>query len=467
MGIDNRLRISWLVVIAAIVGILAGIGVSIMNLCHSKKEKLILETNSKIVRSLYDLNAISTQDSVVVSANSSCTMFSIIKNGVIKDYPIRVEDVVDVQYKAMYEIRDTAKWTLNALYTLFCEKMGMEKEDMPVKFSVTDSTGCVLDSLNIGYVSPWFRIEAKPVALGLLEKRILKMELMFPLRQFWEESRDMFILLGGILVWMVACIMVLIFTLRRERERSVGQHLFVDTVVHNLRSPLDFITMAQGIILQKYAFGMEEKHVQLLEGIQERGRDMERAINRLLTLSDVLHRIVIYPQEVDLRMMLEKFKTLGFVKIPTGKNVRFTVRCDMQDPVIWADAVYLPVVFENLIGNAIKYSGDEVSIDMVCQEDGAWVMIRVKDNGMGISQNGLKHIFEVYYREPVVREDKGKRGFGVGLSFVYSAVKAHDGKIRVKSTLGAGTEFVIILPRKSWKKKWMFCTRRMIRKWRN
>ena len=100
--------------------------------------------------------------------------------------------------------------------------------------------------------------------------------------------------------------------------------------------------------------------MQLLEGIQERGRDMERAINRLLTLSDVLHRIVIYPQEVDLRMMLEKFKTLGFVKIPTGKNVRFTVRCDMQDPVIWADAVYLPVVFENLIGNAIKYSGDEV-----------------------------------------------------------------------------------------------------------
>lgn len=467
MEINNRLKMSWIVVIAAIVGSLAGIGVSIMNLYHSKKEKLILETNSKIVRSLYDLNTISTQDSVVVSANRSCTMFSIIKDNVIKDYPIRVEDVVDVQYKVLYEIRETAKWTLSALYTLFCEKMGMEKEYMPVKFSVTDSTGYVLDSLSIGHVSPWFRIEANPVSLGLLEKRMLKMELMFPLRQFWEESRDMFILLGGILIWMVACIMVLIFTLRRERERSVGQHLFVDTVVHNLRSPLDFITIAQGIILQKYAFGMEEKHVQLLVGIQERGRDIDRAINRLLTLSDVLHRIVIYPQEVDLKMMLEKFKTLDFVKIPAEKNVQLTVRCDMQDPVIWADAVYLPVVFENLIGNAIKYSGDGVTIDVACQEDGDRVLIRVKDNGMGISQNGLKHIFEVYYREPVVREDKGKRGFGVGLSFVYSAVKAHDGKIWVESTLGVGTEFVIILPRKSWEKKWISCTRRMIRKWRN
>lgn len=467
MKIDNRLKISWVIVIAAIVGILAVIGVSIMNLYHSKKEKLILETNSRIIRSLYDLNAISTQDSVVVSANSSCTMFSIIKDDIITDFPIKEKDVIDVQYKAIYEIRDTNKWTLDALYVIFCEKMNMKRDDMPVVFRVVDSTGYVLDSLRIGHVSSWFRIEAKPVSLGLLAKHTLHMELMFPWSQFWKESRDMFILLGGILVWMVACIMVLIFTLRRERERSVGQHLFVDTVVHNLRSPLDFITMAQGIILQKYASAMEEKHVQLLEGIQERGRDMDQAINRLLTLSDVLHRIVIYSQEVDLRVMLEKFKTLDFVKIPAGKNVRLTVQCDMQDPVIWADAVYLPVVFENLIGNAIKYSGDEVTIDVICQEDGDRVMIRVKDNGMGISQNGLKHIFEVYYREPVVRGDKGKRGFGVGLSFVYSAVKAHDGKIRVKSTLGEGTEFVIILPRKSWKRKWMFCTRRMIRKWRN
>jgi len=94
-----------------------------------------------------------------------------------------------------------------------------------------------------------------------------------------------------------------------------------------------------------------------------------------------------------------------------------------------------------------------VKIDIRCQGKGKWIEIRVKDNGIGIPSRSLKRIFEIYYRDPSMRDDHSRKGFGIGLSFVHSVVKAHHGKITVHSIINVGTEFIIILPRKQWKRK--------------
>ena len=151
--------------------------------------------------------------------------------------------------------------------------------------------------------------------------------------------------------------------------------------------------------------------------------------------------------------MLEKLNALNFVKIQPGKQVDMNIACEMENPEISVDPVYFPIVFENLIGNAIKYSGKNVKIDITCQEKGKWIEIRVKDNGAGIPPRSLKHIFEIYYRDPSIRDDHSRKGFGIGLSFVYSVVKAHHGKIIVRSIVNVGTEFIIILPHRQWKRK--------------
>ena len=78
-----------------------------------------------------------------------------------------------------------------------------------------------------------------------------------------------------------------------------------------------------------------------------------------------------------------------------------------------------------------------MKIDIRCQGKGKWIEIRVKDNGIGIPSRSLKRIFEIYYRDPSMRDDHSRKGFGIGLSFVHSVVKAHHGKI----------------PRKQWKRK--------------
>ena len=247
--------------------------------------------------------------------------------------------------------------------------------------------------------------------------------------------------------------MILMYKINQERKHIIGQHLFLDTVMHNLQSPLDYMSFTQDVLGKKYGNMMEIEDQQALEGIREKQSDMGHAITRLLTLSDIFYRIQIYPCPLCLKEMLEKLCALNFVKIPLGKQVDVNISCEMDNPEVSVDPVYLPIVFENLIGNAIKYSGKSVKIDIRCQGKGKWIEIRVKDNGIGIPSRSLKRIFEIYYRDPSMRDDHSRKGFGIGLSFVHSVVKAHHGKITVHSVVNVGTEFIIILPRKHWKRK--------------
>jgi len=102
-------------------------------------------------------------------------------------------------------------------------------------------------------------------------------------------------------------------------------------------------------------------------------------------------------------------------------------------------------VFVNLISNAVKYT-DSGTISFNLEETDEKLMIKIKDTGIGISQEDSSHIFEYLYRADESRARK-TGGSGIGLSIVRSIVSAHGGKINVSSSLGSGTEFIIELNR--------------------
>ena len=459
---NKRIGINWIVAVIAILGVLVWQVVSIVKLYQFQNDKFISRVNHKVTRVINELNLSSAQKPTAVSIDRAIHCLTVAKGGKIKKCSIRGEDdLAEAELRALYDIRDTALWSLDTLYTMLRRKMKMEEKSFPAVIYLSDSLGNKIDRIETGHIYPWLMIEADPVKLGFLEKHVLKMEFMFPIHLFWKRSKASFSVLFIFLVLLVVCIVILMRKISRDKKRTIGQHLFLNTVMHNLRSPLDYMSMAQGIIYKKYGSVMTENHRQLLEGMSEKQDDMSNAITRLLTLSDIFHRIVIYPRTVHLKQMFEKLSVLNFVQVPSDKHVKMNICCDMKNSEISADPVYLPVVFENLIGNAIKYSGENVTIDITCQERGKRVEIRVKDNGLGISPKGLKHIFEIYYRDPSVREDHSRKGFGIGLSFVHSAVKAHRGKVTVNSVVNIGTEFIIILPCEQWERKWIFCMRKM------
>ena len=112
---------------------------------------------------------------------------------------------------------------------------------------------------------------------------------------------------------------------------------------------------------------------------------------------------------------------------------------------ISGDEVHISNIIFNLLDNAMKYSKDPMRIDIETGNSGSMLTIKVKDNGIGMSKDTQAHIFEKFYRAHTGNIHNVK-GFGLGLSYVKAMVEAHGGRVRVESTIGKGSTFIVMLP---------------------
>ena len=119
------------------------------------------------------------------------------------------------------------------------------------------------------------------------------------------------------------------------------------------------------------------------------------------------------------------------------------------DDLVQADEVHLSNLVNNLIDNAVKYAKENVplQIRISTKSDSRWFYLRVEDNGIGMSKETVKRVFERFYRAHTGNLHNVK-GFGLGLSYVKTIVQAHGGDVTVDSTLGKGSAFTIQLPLK-------------------
>jgi signal transduction histidine kinase len=128
-----------------------------------------------------------------------------------------------------------------------------------------------------------------------------------------------------------------------------------------------------------------------------------------------------------------------------ARSMEMTIHTEL-DPLypIMLDTVLINRVLANLIGNAIKYAGVQKDIFIKTWDDEEWVYVEIRDNGKGINQEELEHIFDKFYR--VKNDDSHKiKGSGLGLYLVKYFIELHRGSIEAKSELNEGTTFLIKL----------------------
>lgn len=215
---------------------------------------------------------------------------------------------------------------------------------------------------------------------------------------------------------------------------------FTSDASHELRTPISVI-LAQGEYLSDIAQNPKEK--ELADDIVTKAKQVSTLVSRLLLLARIDRKQQKFNKErVDLGVLAD-IAVDGMKDFADKKGVSLVT--DIGDNIIVdADEALLLSALSNLIANGIKYGCPSGYVSVSASKVGDSAEITVSDNGMGISEEHLGKIWERFYRVDDVRNDE-YGSCGLGLAMVKSIIELHGGKIRVKSVLGEGTEFKILL----------------------
>ncbi|HXF28589.1 MAG TPA: ATP-binding protein, partial [Chlamydiales bacterium] len=168
---------------------------------------------------------------------------------------------------------------------------------------------------------------------------------------------------------------------------------------------------------------------------------MTKIIQNLLTLADIEHLPQFRLQPCNLESLVEQSAAAVAMKHPDA-HIHIDVEHDI---VVEADPELLEVAISNLIDNAAKYSKEKAEISVRVEKFASTVKLHVTDNGIGIPEADLPHVFQRFYTVNKA-ESKKRGGSGLGLSIVETIVKKHHGSVKVSSQVGVGTTFTIQLP---------------------
>ncbi|NOZ77954.1 MAG: HAMP domain-containing histidine kinase [Acidobacteria bacterium] len=255
-------------------------------------------------------------------------------------------------------------------------------------------------------------------------------------------------LVFGILVMaLVVCLgagsVIALVLLRREAQLSRLQTDFVSKISHELRTPLTSILMFAEIAVDQAADPAERDLC--IEGIVREGRRLQSQIERLLEWGQMeagqrrYHRAILDPAEV-----VEETVT-AFRGSAQGRDIPIRVEIKRPMPLIEGDCAALADALLNLLGNAVKYTGQEKRIVIGASSDGRAVRLFVRDNGPGIPRGEQRRIFQEFYRADD-RLARAVEGAGLGLAIVQHIAHGHGGRVEVDSEAGEGSTFSIVLP---------------------
>jgi signal transduction histidine kinase len=245
------------------------------------------------------------------------------------------------------------------------------------------------------------------------------------------------VLLGGIVLALR--------TASREMRLSQMKNDFVSNVSHELRTPLASIRVF-GELLRLGRVDNPDKAREYGEYIETESRRLTQLINNILDFSSIESGRKSYRFErSDLEQLVgETLRTFGIRLRQSGFRISFAGP-DLPLPPVWIDAGSLTQSLSNLLDNAVKYSNGSSEIEVSLRREGSWVVIAVRDHGIGIPRDEQGKIFERFHRVStgLVHDVKGS---GLGLSIVQHIVQAHGGKVAVESRVGEGSTFSIHLP---------------------
>ena len=293
--------------------------------------------------------------------------------------------------------------------------------------------------------SSLFSLQTDKVPLRKDYSIVIQAQFVNPNNLFFGKMGLLLVSTTILLIFVVFCIIYQVRIISKINKISQIREDFSYAMVHDMKTPLSTIMMVQDMLESGRLDTRPEIKNKYMSIAKSETDHLFALTNKILTISKLEnHKLEMNKTEVELTPIIEKL-TEKF-KAKAQKPVNFIIR--LQAKTAYADNDYLGEVISNLIDNAIKYSKESVEINITTEESERYTILKVRDNGLGISEADQKIIFQKYERAAAAKRSRrnGASGFGLGLNFVDQVIKAHEGRIFVNSTEGEFTEFTIYLP---------------------
>lgn len=310
-------------------------------------------------------------------------------------------------------------------------------------------SGKIYQKSKVQTIPVWGVIKSDIIPIRTDLSQGIQLVLLNPYWAIFERMGLLMIATAIMMIMVITCIIYQIKIIIRQDKIAKVREDFSYAMIHDMKTPLSSILACTSFLHsgKMESMQLKERYFCIIE--DETGH-LLNLTNKVLTLSKLeSHKLemsrTVFPLEPMIDDLIEKFST------KCTKPLHFTT--NLQAKEVCADEEYLKEAISNLIDNAIKYSKESVEIDISSLSNATHTLIKVHDNGIGISEKDRKHIFEKFERASAFKRSRlGKvAGFGLGLNYVYQVMDAHEGSVTVSSVEKEFSEFILYIPKKNEK----------------
>lgn len=262
-------------------------------------------------------------------------------------------------------------------------------------------------------------------------------------RQVWLPISSSLLFIGVIIFCFIYAIKVII----RQKALSDIKNDFINNMTHEFKTPLATVSLAVEALQDPELSNQDKFRARYLGIIKEENKRLVSQVENVLQAAAL--------DKKDFKLKIEKINLSDLLESNVDqmslqlekRDGKISFINKLKDPVIEGDAFHITHIFNNLLDNANKYSPEKPVIKIEAKDDGDEVIVSIQDQGMGMTKESQRKIFDKFYRVPTGNLHDVK-GFGLGLSYVKTMLEAHKGDIHVHSELGKGSTFTINLPKK-------------------
>ena len=269
---------------------------------------------------------------------------------------------------------------------------------------------------------------------------------------FPHKKKFLFSELLGITVLSIVFTLIIIIAyssalnqLIRQRQISEIKTDFINNMTHEFKTPIATINLALDAIKNPKIIDDKEKVHRYLQMIRDENKRMHAQVENVLRISKLEKRELDISKESNNihEIIDEAIEHINL--IIEDRQGTITTHFDASRTTVLLNDVHFTNVIVNILDNAIKYSPEIPVIDIYTENVKDFVIIKIKDQGAGMSKIAQKRIFEKFYREHT-GDLHNVKGHGLGLAYVKRIVEDHNGEVYVESEKGKGSTFIIKLP---------------------